>query len=133
MTKQTLAVPTKRRLRVTWVAGALVMAAVLWWTVFQAPLPFVAFLWNVDFNRRTKLETRYRIADHLVSTGRLNGMARSEVIALLGTPRKTDKFEDHGLVYVLGPERGWISIDHEWLLVDFDSADRVAKVTVVTD
>jgi hypothetical protein len=133
MTEQMLAVPRKRRSRVTWVAGALVVAAVIWWAVFQASLPFVASWWNVDFERGTRLETRYRIADRLVSGGHLNGMARSEVIALLGTPPETDKFQNHGLVYVLGPERGWMSIDYEWLLVDFDSADRVAKVAVVTD
>src|SRR5262245_66535007 len=34
---------------------------------------------------------------------------------------------NHGLVYVLGPERSFMSIDYEWLLVDFDSGGKVSR------
>jgi outer membrane protein assembly factor BamE (lipoprotein component of BamABCDE complex) len=133
MTEVNVASRRKRRSRATWVAGVLATAAVLTWAVFFSSLPFVASWWNVDFERGTTLKTRYRVADRLVSSGRLNGMARKQVITLLGAPPDTDKFQHHGLVYVLGPERGFMSIDYEWLLVDFDSAGKVSNVAVVTD
>jgi outer membrane protein assembly factor BamE (lipoprotein component of BamABCDE complex) len=133
MTDATLAVPGKRRSKAVWIACGLAVVAVLSWAFFISPLPFVASWWNVDYERGTSLKTRYRVADRLASSGRLVGMTRTEVIALLGTPPGSDKFQDHGLVYVLGPGRGWIAIDYEWLLVDFDSAGRVSSVAVVTD
>jgi outer membrane protein assembly factor BamE (lipoprotein component of BamABCDE complex) len=133
MTEAVLATPRKRRSRAIWIAGVLAAAAVLSWAILFSPLPFVASWWNVDFKRGTTLETRYRVADGLASSGRLRGMVRSEVLALLGTPPETDKFQNHGLVYVLGPERGLMSIDYEWLLVDFDWAGKGSSVAVVTD
>jgi hypothetical protein len=118
--------------RLALVAGTLVGIAFVFWLVFSCPLPFVASLWHSSLDGTT-FNTRYRVADGLELTGRLNGKSRAEVLDLLGPPPPTDKFEDHGLVYVLGPERSWISLDYEWLLVDFDSAGRTAKVTVVSD
>jgi hypothetical protein len=118
--------------RVALVAGALVGIAFVLWLGFRCPLPFVASLWHVSLDGTT-FNTRYRVADGLEFTGRLMGMTRSEVLGLLGPPPPTDKFEDHGLVYVLGPERGWISLDYEWLLVDFDPAGRASTVRVVSD
>src|SRR4030095_3738359 len=125
--------PTQRGSRVARVVGVLAIGLLLAWVVFRCPLPFVPSWWNVDAERGTMLRTRYRIADHLVGSGRLIGMSKSDVVGLLGPPADADKFTDHGLVYVLGPERGWISIDYEWLLVDFDSAGRVNSAVVVSD
>jgi outer membrane protein assembly factor BamE (lipoprotein component of BamABCDE complex) len=96
-------------------------------------LPFVASWWNVDAERGTALQTRYRVADRLASSERLKGMTRAEVVALLGEPTDTDKFRDRGLIYVLGPERGFIRIDYEWLAIDFDSDSKVSNVAVVRD
>jgi hypothetical protein len=118
--------------RVALVAGTLAGIALVVWLTFSCPLPLLASLWHVGFDGTT-FNTRYRVADGLELTGRLNGMTKSEVLELLGPPPPTDKFDDHGLVYVLGPERGSISLDYEWLLVDFDSAGRVSMTTVVSD
>jgi hypothetical protein len=118
--------------RLALVAGILVGIAFVFWLVFGCPLPFVASLWHSSLDGTT-FNTRYRVADGLELTGRLNGKSRAEVLDLLGLPPPTDKFEDHGLVYVLGPERSWISLDYEWLLVDFDSSGRTSNVTVVSD
>ncbi len=133
MTNAMVANRWKRKPTVIWAAGVLAAAAALSWAIFFSPLPFVASWWNVDFARGTVLKTRYRVADRLVSSGRLRGLSRADVLALLGIPPETDKFRNHGLVYVLGPERGLMSIDYEWLLVDFDSAGKVSNVAVVTD
>ena len=124
--------PGKRR--GLWVAGIVVLAIAAYWVVFKVPLPFVASWWDVDTVHGTTLQTRYRIADRLASSGRLDHMNREEVIALLGEPVKDVKrMGNHDLIYVLGPERGLISIDHEWLLIDFDSSGKVSKVEVATD
>ena len=133
MPQATLASLSKRGPRKRVVVGALVLAAFAYWVILRCPLPFVASWWNVDTDEGTPLRTRYRIADWLALSGRLSGMSRSEVIALLGAPPDTDKFRDHSLIYVLGPERGLFSIDYEWLAIDLDSTGKVSTVTVVRD
>jgi hypothetical protein len=132
MSEQALASLRKGGSRVVLVAGVVFAVTFAVWLIFRCPLPLVTSLWHVNLNGTT-FNTRYRIADGLELSGRLVGMTRAEVFALLGPPPATDKWEDHGLVYVLGPERSWISIDYEWLLVDFDPAGRVSKVEVVSD
>lgn len=133
MTEQTLAIEAKRGSRAALIVGSLFFAAAIYWVVFRCPLPFVASWWNVDAERGTTLQTRYRIADRLTSSGKLNDMTEPEVVALLGPPTETDKFRDHRLIYVLGPERGFVRIDYEWLAIDFDSDGKVASVAVVSD
>jgi len=110
-----------------------VLVATVCWAVFRCPLPFVASWWNVDAEQGTTLQTRYRVADRLASSGRLNGLTQAEVVALLGASTDTEKFKNHRLIYVLGPERGFIRIDYEWLAIDFDSAGQVSSVAVVSD
>ena len=133
MPEATLASLSKRAPRKRVVVGALVLAVFAYWVLLRCPLPFVASWWNVDTEEGTPLRTRYRIADWLALSGQLNGMSRSEVVALLGAPLDTDKFREHSVTYVLGPERGLISIDYEWLAIDLDSTDKVITVTVVRD
>jgi len=128
MSEQALASLRKIGSRVVLVAGVLFAATFAVWLVFRCPLPFVASLWHVDVHGTT-FNSRYRIADGLKLSGRLVGMTRPEVLALLGPPPPTDKWEDHGLVYVLEPA----ALDFEWLLVDFDSAGKVSSVEVVSD
>ena len=133
MSDATLALPRKRSSKALLIVGGLILAAACYWVVFRCPLPFVASWWNVDAERGTALQTRYRVADRLASSERLKGMTRAEVVALLGVPTETDKFRDRGLIYVLGPERGFIRIDYEWLAIDFDSDSKVSNVAVVRD
>jgi len=115
------------------ICSAILAPIAAWWVGFKSPLPFVESWWKVDINPRPLLQTRYRIADRLASSDRLIGMTRQQIIAMLGSPSSTDKWLDHGLVYVLGPERGLFSIDYEWLLIDFDASGKASKVDVVTD
>ena len=61
-------------------------------------------------------------------------MTKDEVISLLGTPPETEYFKSHNnIVYYLGFERGLISIDSEWLVIDFDDNEKVNKYQVLTD
>jgi hypothetical protein len=73
------------------------------------------------------------LVDDLLRKHPLRGRSRSEVIALLGQPRRTDYFREYDLVYWLGPERSPISIDSEWLVVRFNSTGRVSQYGLITD
>jgi hypothetical protein len=132
MSEGVLAILRKVGSRVALIASVLASIFFVVWLTFSCPLPFVASLWHVDIHGTT-FNSRYRVADGLEFSGRLDGMPKSEVLALLGPPPATDKWEEHGLVYVLGPGRSWASLDYEWLLIDFDSGGRVANVDVVSD
>lgn len=76
---------------------------------------------------------RARMAPDLVASGRIDGLDRAGVIALLGAPTPTDKFAGSDMIYVLGPERGLMAIDHQWLLIELDRSGRVAAYRNVED
>ncbi|NQE62169.1 hypothetical protein [Caulobacter sp. RHG1] len=84
--------------------------------------------------RGADLSTRLRaeMVDSLTRTYSLKGMTRGQITALLGPPTRTDKWRDAEMVYVLGPNAG-MPIDHDWLLLDVDAADRVTGYRVVSD
>lgn len=90
--------------------------------------------WLAQSRDQTSLwPTQLRMVDDLVGTKRLDGLERGEVMSLLGPGDQTDKWKDWDLVYWLGPERGFIRIDPEWLVVRFDRTGRVAAYRVVRD
>lgn len=66
--------------------------------------------------------------DHLKA-----GMTKASVLELLGAPTETPKFQDHDLVYWLGPESGFVSVDSSWLVIDLDQEEQVEKFSVVSD
>jgi hypothetical protein len=61
------------------------------------------------------------------------GRSREEIVRELGVPRETGYFRDYDLVYWLGPERGLMALDSEWLVVRFDSSGRAVEGKLVTD
>lgn len=85
--------------------------------------------------READLSTRdrARMAPDLIASGRINGLGRAGVIQLLGAPTSTDKFAGSDMIYVLGPERGLLAIDHQWLLIELDERGRVAAYRIVED
>lgn len=61
-------------------------------------------------------------------------LSRKEVASLLGEPTKTAYFKNtNNLVYYLGPERGLMSVDSEWLIITFNEKDTVSKVEIKRD
>jgi hypothetical protein len=114
---------------VVWVAFVGV-ALTAWHSSAQAE-KFDATRWN-DSSEVAK-GARLRMADGLVQTGALQGKTRAEVVALLGEPPATGYFTDWSLVYWLGPERGFMGIDSEWLVIALDDAGRVGDCRIVTD
>lgn len=63
---------------------------------------------------------RTRIVDDLLADYALIGMTEPEVLELLGShDNDSGYFQQEGrLVYWMGPERGLMSIDSEWLILD---------------
>ena len=77
---------------------------------------------------------RVHMVDNLLKKYELNGMAMDEVTTLLGEPTGSPYFEtDNNIVYYLGNERGLISIDSEWLVIDFDDNEKVVKYEIARD
>ena len=73
------------------------------------------------------------MADRLVETSALQGMKRAQVVGMLGEPLQTPNFNDWDMKYWLGPERGYLSIDSEWLVIRLGSDGRVADYRIVRD
>lgn len=77
---------------------------------------------------------RVYMVDHLLKKYSITDMKKEEVINLLGEPTEGAYFkESNNIVYYLGPERGIISIDSEWLVISFDEQDRVIENKIVRD
>ncbi|MDD3394972.1 MAG: hypothetical protein PHG19_10075 [Anaerotignum sp.] len=71
--------------------------------------------------------------DNLLEKHELSGMTVDEIMLLLGEDTETEYFKtENNMVYYLGPERGLIRIDSEWLVLELQE-DRVSKVDIFTD
>ena len=76
---------------------------------------------------------RIRMVDDLLWEYDLEGMTSKEVTELLGPTDKTDYFSSWDFVYWLGPERGFLSIDSEWLVLKLDPEGKVREYKIETD
>ncbi len=115
-----------------WVWGPILVA--MYYLVARAPLPLVHSWWIAGQDHwNDPWHRRQRMADGMLVTRSLMGLTRTEVIATLGAPPPTDYFRDWSMVYNLGAERGFVSIDSEWLVIRLDASDRVSEARIVTD
>jgi hypothetical protein len=78
-------------------------------------------------------DVRQPMADGLLERGDLLGLSRAEVGAMLGEPPPTAYFSEWDMVYLLGPERGYVRIDSEWLVIRLSEEGRVAEARIVAD
>ena len=76
---------------------------------------------------------RLGMADRLIALRALDGKTRAAVVEMLGEPPATGYFSNWDLVYWLGPERGFISVDSEWLVLRLDADGRVAEYRILRD
>ena len=107
-------------------------AYALW--VMVPPLPtkgFDASRWKLV--ERSDDLTRQDMVGSLFWRGVLDGRTEREVLQILGPDCECGYFKEWDLVYWLGPERSWMSLDSEWLVIRFDEAGRVSEYTLVTD
>ena len=84
---------------------------------------------------KSQLGTKVRLemADRIVARKMLGGKTLTQVTDMLGKPPTTDYFSDWDLVYWLGPERGFLGIDSEWLVVKLDRNGIVDDYKIVRD
>ena len=67
-------------------------------------------------------DIRVDMVDDMLEKYDLHGLTKKEIISLLGDETQDAYFkEDNNMVYWLGPERGLISIDSEWLVIVFEN------------
>lgn len=128
----------KRSLRFALLAPILAILALLGtgaWFLFdyskRGQLPFDSETWQSAQSRSNDI--RVRMVDDLLRRYSFQGMTRNQVTAIIGEPDKTEYFRNCDLVYWLGPERGFISIDSEWLVFRLDGDKKVAECRVLSD
>lgn len=135
-----------RTLRVlAWLAGAAVWAiaslSFIFWTHKgdggYERSPFEREAWLHGTHEAQGEFPRLGMADDLIAKETLRGMRKDAVLALLGEPEGRDVLwseEDRfDLLYRLGPERGYFSVDSEWLGITFDKSGKVARYKLVRD
>jgi len=88
--------------------------------------------WKADERNFTNA-VRIRMVDDLLRRHSFLGMTRDQVVGIIGEPDKTGYFKDWDMVYWLGPERGFSSIDSEWLVFRLDSQKKVTDHRIVRD
>jgi hypothetical protein len=114
-----------------WLAIAALFA---FYMITSVPFPFVQAWWHAaDYDAHDRFSKRHRMGDWLVMTGALEGLSRDEVLARLGPPPPVAKFTDYDLVYHLGDERGFMSIDSEWLVIRLSQSGVVTEIQVIRD
>ena len=116
--------------------GVAIGAAVFWENIpafSPYSLSFDSSKWKSAPAEFSPKSIRLRMVDDLLVTHPLVGLDRAAIAALLGEPDKTPYKAEYDMVYFLGPERGWISIDSEWLVIKLDSAGIATKAAIATD
>jgi hypothetical protein len=81
----------------------------------------------------TEPEERGDMVGHLLSQGNLKGKTKAEITDLLGEQEDAYFQEENNIVYYLGAERGFPSVDSEWLVIWFDEGNRVKDFEIKTD
>ena len=94
---------------------------------------FTPALWQDPKASQYPRAIRGCLVDDLTARTPIRGRSRADIVALLGEPPQPDYFREYDLVYWLGPERGLMSIDSEWLVMRLDSLGRVADFRLITD
>jgi len=138
-----------KRTRYALLSGGLVAVAALiyfWaWPLYlfaTSPMPedrcagherFNPVVWQDTLQVYSELKPRGCMVDDLLARYKFVGITRAAVVRLLGEPQPTAYFREFDLVYWLGPERGMLSIDSEWLVMKLDRDGRVVEVKLVTD
>ncbi|MBW4482329.1 MAG: hypothetical protein KME14_07285 [Tildeniella torsiva UHER 1998/13D] len=89
--------------------------------------------WNDPKLSTDPTYVRLCMVDDLLAKYLLLGRPQAGVIELLGPPDPQNGFVGYDMVYMLGPERSFISIDYEWLVIKLDGAGHVNDAELMTD
>ena len=94
---------------------------------------FEPVAWRRQERENVMWPARLAMVDDLLKRHRLRGLTRDSVEQLLGPRDSTDYFQEWDLVYRLGPERGFLRIDSEWLVLNLGLDGRVRDYRIVRD
>ncbi len=99
---------------------------------------FDAGLWrNQDeADRVSNWPPRLCMVDDLISSGRLDHLNKDQVISLLGSPYGKEfplGSKECDIHYYLGPERGFVRMDSEWLFITFGKDGKVSRYWIYHD
>ena len=111
---------------------AVVIASIMLFGNYRVPFDSQAWKLGHTVIGISDIE-RFGMAEDLIDSGVLMGKSRAAVIDLLGTPPETPYFSEYDLVYYLGSERSYISINSEWLLIKFNEYDQAIEVVIRSD
>jgi len=123
------------------IAGAVSVYVVAVASLFGGPVvdeyrhaaTFEAAAWQKNAQSDVMWPTRLTMVDDLLARRLLERATRDSVARLLGPRDSTNYFSTWELVYHLGPERGLMRIDSEWLVVAFGPDGRVSAARIVRD
>src|SRR4051812_37435725 len=93
---------------------------------------FIQSQWMDTTMARGKLAVRGCMVDDLLDQHELRGMTRVQVVSLIGEPDTVRDLPEYDLVYWLGPERGLIGTDSEYLVMKLDKTMHVTSVELIT-
>lgn len=117
-----------RRKKILIVGSILPLCCVIFLAYNEHQSIFTAEKWAEQPNERVYM------VDDLLKKHDLKEMTMEGVTHLLGNPPDTPYFkEEDNIVYRLGDERGFISIDSEWLIVKFDEEQKVTEYEICRD
>jgi outer membrane protein assembly factor BamE (lipoprotein component of BamABCDE complex) len=131
----------RKRLAITLIVACVGLVGLHYLRLYLLPMPldrctsrrFDGNVWRDSIRAYSDAAPRGCMVDDLLAHTQFRGKTRADVVALLGEPRPTSYFKDYDLVYWLGPERGLMSVDSEWLVMRLDRNGRVAEQKLVTD
>jgi hypothetical protein len=124
--------------------GGRPMKAV-WFVVFSVGLGAAglgAYVWSTraeafDQQRWRECDvttsTRAAMAEDLVRSGRLIGLSKDDVVRLLGEPNASRYCPRAEFGFALGAERGFVSIDSEWMCLRLGPKGKVIEVYLKKD
>ena len=128
----------KRKLLIIGMVAAFCVVAVVGWFLFGHSIRerlsrqrFDPVAWQGQ--KSLTNDVRIRMVDDLLRRHSFRDMTREQVTAIVGEPDKTEYFRGWDLVYWLGPERGWMRIDSEWLVFRFDGQKKITDYRIVKD
>jgi len=94
---------------------------------------FESSAWKARAGGEPMWPTRLSMIDDLLDRYPLVGLGKDSIESLLGPRDSTGYFRDWDYVYWLGPERGLVRIDSEWLVLRFGVDGRVRERWIVRD
>ncbi|WFA09041.1 hypothetical protein [Tissierella sp. Yu-01] len=105
----------RKRFRFRYVFLSVMITGIIIFTIkYKYEHTFSTNRW-IEFPRE-----RVKMVDSLLEKHVLVGKSKEEIIGLLGNETENAYFKEvNNFVYYMGDERGLISIDSEWLVIEF--------------